>query len=243
MIEDVAVPQLKGYTLLERAGAGGFGAVYRAEQPQVGREVAIKIILPQYANHPDFIRRFEVEARVIARLEHPHIIPLYDYWRDPDGAYLVMRYLRGGSLRSLLSERRMTLPETSRVLDQLAGALAIAHRHEVVHRDIKPDNILFDDDGNAYLTDFGIAKDLRDDSNVTQADMVVGSPAYLSPEQIRAEEVTPRSDIYALGVLLFEMLTGKHPFEDAKATGLLLKHLTDPLPPLRDLRDDIPDGV
>lgn len=243
MIEDVAVPQLKGYTLLERVGAGGFGAVYRAEQPQVGREVAIKIILPQYANHPDFIRRFEVEARVIARLEHPHIIPLYDYWRDPDGAYLVMRYLRGGSLRSLLSERRMTLPETSRVLDQLAGALAVAHRHEVVHRDIKPDNILFDDDGNAYLTDFGIAKDLRDDSNVTQADMVVGSPAYLSPEQIRAEEVTPRSDIYALGVLLFEMLTGKHPFEDAKATGLLLKHLTDPLPPLRDLRDDIPDGV
>jgi WD40 repeat protein len=242
-MEDVAVQQLKGYTLLERVGAGGFGAVFRAEQPLVGREVAIKIILPQYANHPDFIRRFEVEARVIARLEHPHIIPLYDYWRDPDGAYLVMRYLRGGSLRALLSERRMSLHETSRVLDQLAGALAVAHRHEVVHRDIKPDNILFDEDGNAYLTDFGIAKDLRDDSNMTQADMVVGSPAYLSPEQIRTEEVTPRSDIYALGVLLYEMLTGQHPFEDAKATALLLKHLSDPLPPLRDLLDDIPDGV
>jgi WD40 repeat protein len=242
-MEDLAVRQLKGYTLLERVGAGGFGAVYRAEQPLVGREVAIKIILPQYANHPDFIRRFEVEARVIARLEHPHIIPLYDYWRDPDGAYLVMRYLRGGSLRSLLADRRMTLPEASRILDQLAGALAVAHRHDVVHRDIKPDNILFDEDGNAYLTDFGIAKDLRDDTKVTQADMVIGSPAYLSPEQIRTEDVTPRSDIYALGVLLYEMLTGQHPFEDAKTTSLLLKHLSDPLPPLSDLLDDIPDSV
>lgn len=242
-MEDLAGRQLKGYTLLERIGAGGFGAVYRAEQPQVGREVAIKIILPQYTNHPDFIRRFEVEARVIARLEHPHIIPLYDYWRDPDGAYLVMRYLRGGSLRTWLRERPLTLMEVSRVLDQLAAALAVAHRHEVVHRDIKPDNILFDEDGNTYLTDFGIAKDLRDDTHVTQADVVIGSPAYLSPEQVRADDVTARSDIYALGVLLYEMLTGQHPFDEDKPTSLLLKHLNDPLPPLGDLIDDVPEDV
>ena len=242
-MEDLAGQQLKGYTLQESIGAGGFGAVYRAEQPHVGREVAVKIILPQYANHPDFIRRFEVEARVIARLEHPHIIPLYDYWRDPEGAYLVMRFLRGGSLRTLLNQRPLSLIEAGRILDQLSGALALAHRHDVVHRDIKPDNILFDEEGNAYLTDFGIAKDLRGDSNLTQADVVVGSPAYLSPEQVRAEEVTSRSDIYSLGILLYEMLTGKHPFEEERPTVLLLKHLNEPLPPLRDVLDDIPEGI
>ncbi len=242
-MEDLTGQQIKGYTLLETIGAGGFGAVYRADQPNIGREVAIKIILPQYANHPDFIRRFEVEAQVIARLEHPHIIPLYDYWRDPDGAYIVMRYLRGGSLRTLLNEQALTLAEASGVLDQLAGALAVAHRHEVIHRDIKPDNILFDEDGNAYLTDFGIAKDLSSDVKVTGADMVVGSPAYLSPEQVRAEDVTARSDIYSLGILLYEMLTSKHPFDEEMATALLIKHLNDPLPPLKDVIDDVPEGV
>src|SRR5690606_9190481 len=123
-----------------------------------------------YANHPDFIRRFEVEARVIARLEHPHIIPMYDYWRDSSGAYLVMRYLRGGSLRSMIKDKPLSLDSASRLLDQMAGALAIAHRHGVIHRDIKPDNILLDDENNPYLTDFGIAKDLENDSGVTQAD-------------------------------------------------------------------------
>jgi WD40 repeat protein len=243
-MQDLAGQQIKGYTLLERIGAGGFGAVYRAEQPQVGREVAVKIILPQYANHPDFIRRFEVEARVIARLEHPHIIPLYDYWRDPNGAYLVMRYLRGGSLRSRISQQGpLSLAETSHVLDQLAGALTVAHRHDVVHRDIKPDNILFDENGNTYLTDFGIAKDLSQDGHMTQADIVVGSPAYLSPEQVRAEAVTPRSDIYSLGLLLFEMLAGRHPYDEERPTSLLLKHLNEPMPPLKTVLADIPEGV
>lgn len=242
-MDNLAARQLKGYTLLEKIGSGGFGAVYRADQPDIGREVAVKIILPQYTNHPDFIRRFEVEARVIARLEHPHIIPLFDYWRDPEGAYLVMRYLRGGSLRTRLAERPLSLIETSRILDQLAEALALAHRHEVVHRDIKPDNILFDEEGNAYLTDFGIAKDLSEEAHVTHEDVVVGSPAYLSPEQVKSEEVTARSDIYSLGVLLYEMLTGRHPFEEDKATALLIKHLSDPLPPLSELLDDVPEGI
>ena len=243
-MDNLVGQQIKGYRLLETVGAGGFGAVYRAEQPQIGREVAIKIILPEYANHPDFIRRFEVEAQVIARLEHPHIIPLYDYWRDADGAYLVMRYLRGGSLRDLLKERPMTQPEASRTVDQLAGALAVAHRNGVIHRDIKPDNILFDEDRNAYLTDFGIAKDLSSEINVTKADMVVGSPAYLSPEQVRADDVTPRSDIYSMGVLIYEMLTGKHPFPTEQATALLVRHLNDPLPLVSEtLGEDIPEEV
>ncbi len=242
-MDDFTGRNIKGYDLRERLGTGGFGAVYRAEQPQVGREVAVKIILPQYANHPDFIRRFEVEARVIARLEHPHIIPLYDYWRDADGAYLVMRYLRGGSLRTLTKDKPLDLEAASRILDQIAGALAAAHRHGVIHRDVKPDNILLDEEGNPYITDFGIAKDLENDTGMTQADMVVGSPAYLSPEQVKGEEVTPSSDVYSLGVVLYEVLTGEHPFSNERVTALLMKHLNDPLPPLNQHRSDIPDSI
>lgn len=241
-MENLVGQRIKSYELREMIGAGGFGAVYRAFQPLVGREVAIKIILPIYANQPDFIRRFEVEAQVIARLEHPYIIPLYDYWRDADGAFLVMRFLKGGSMRAALKNGPFTLEQTSKILDQIAGALAVAHRQGVIHRDIKPDNILLDTDGNAYLTDFGIAKDLGSTSveNTMEADMVVGSPAYLSPEQVKSEPVIPQSDLYSLGVVLYEMLTGEHPFAGLPITQLFIKHLQEPLP---HLPSSFPEGL
>lgn len=235
---------IKGYELKEQLGAGGFGAVYRAFQASVRREVAIKVILPQYANHPDFIRRFEAEAQIIARLEHLHIVPLFDYWREPDSAFLVMRLLRGGSLRSSLKQQGAWKTEaTSRLLDQIAGALTVAHRHGVVHRDLKPDNILLDDEQNAYLADFGIAKDLENMTGMgdfDEADGVVGSPSYLSPEQIKQEPVTALCDIYSLGIVLYEILTGYPPFHGLPASTLLMKHLSDPLPHLHDLRPDLP---
>src|SRR5262245_36688000 len=131
---------IRGYELRERIGAGGFGEVHRAYQPLVGREVAIKVILPKYANHHDFIRRFEVAAQLVARLEHPHIVPLYDYWREPDKAYLVMRWL-GSNLRQSLTAGPWSAAAVARLLDQVTAALAVAHRHGVIHRDIKPDNI------------------------------------------------------------------------------------------------------
>ncbi|MEP0761797.1 MAG: serine/threonine protein kinase, partial [Chloroflexota bacterium] len=207
------VKTIKGYEIHERIGSGGFGVIHRATQTTLGREVAIKIILPHFANHPDFIRRFEAEAQVIARLEHPFIVPLYDYWRDPQGAYLVMRWLRGGNLRDALANGPFELEAAALFMDQITSALATAHRNEVIHRDLKPANILLDEDGNAYLSDFGIAKDiLKTEGALTESGMMLGSPDYLSPEQARSEPVTPQTDIYSLGVVLYEVLTGHHPF-------------------------------
>ena len=158
-MEDLSGQIIKGYELGERLGGGAYGAVYRATQPQVGREVAIKIILPEFANQPDFIRRFESEAQLVAHLEHLHIVPLYDYWREPDGAYLVMRLMKGGSLADSLRENGAWEPsDAARLVDQIASALEAAHKQGVVHRDLKPANILLDEDGNAYLSDFGIPR-------------------------------------------------------------------------------------
>ena len=236
---------IKGYELRERIGTGGFGAVYRAYQSTVAREVAIKIILPGFANQPDFIRRFEAEAQIIARLEHLHIVPLYDYWREPDGAYLVMRWLRGGSLRDALQTNGpFDLESAAALLDQIVSALASAHQHHIIHRDLKPGNVLLDEDGNAYLADFGIAKDLLSlKESTTRSDVIIGSPDYLSPEQARSETVTPQTDIYSLGVVLYEMLTGEHPFPNVSTVERLYSHLNDPLPSIKNLPGDVNDAV
>ncbi len=233
---------LKGYELRERLAAGGFGAVYRAYQTGVGRDVAIKIILPAVANQPEFIRRFETEAQLIARLEHLHIVPLYDYWRDPDGAYLVMRWLKGGSLCDSLMHGAFELEAALLLTDHITSALEAAHRSGVIHRDLKPANIFLDEDGNAYLGDFGIAKDLTNPSaSSTAEDVILGTLDYISPEQARNEPITPRTDIYSFGVVLYEMLTGLHPFPNITSVERLYKHLNEPLP-LIDA-PDIPAGV
>lgn len=229
---------VRGYELHELLGIGGFGAVYRAYQPMVKRDVAVKIILPQYANQPDFIRSFEIEAQLIARLEHLHIVPLYDYWREPNGAYLVMRWLRGGSVRSKLQHGPLDLDSIALMLEHTAGALTVAHRRGIVHRDIKPDNILLDDEGNYYLSDFGIAQDIEKtpalDENEEPPEIFAGSLTYTSPEQIRGEIATPLTDIYSLGILLYEVLTGEHPFPDAAPAALVFKHLSEPVPSVRE---------
>ncbi len=223
---------VRGYELREQVGAGDFGVVYRAYQPSVGREVAIKVIRPELVNQAAFIRRFEAEAQLVAQLEHPHIVSLYDYWRDPEGAYLVMRWLRGGSLRQALERGGWKLETASRLLAQVGSALAYAHRQGVVHRDLKPANVLLDEEGHAYLSDFGIAARLSDPDDPRR--VVSGSPAYLPPEEIASEAHTLRSDIYGLGLLIFELLTGERPPMDG------------PLPSISGLRSELPaalDGV
>ncbi len=234
---------VRGYDLIERIGQGNAGAVYRAYQPILGRQVAVKVILPHHANHPEFIRRFEVEAQLVARLEHLHIVPLYDYWREPDGAYLVMRLFQAGSLRDSLARGPWSPAAVARALDQLASALAAAHGQGVVHQDIKPANILLDKDGNAYLSDFGIARDLAVAPDPAAPEPLTGSPEYASPEQWLGEPSTPLADIYSLGVVLYELLAGAHPYPEATPKQMRQKHLKESVPPVRVLRPELPPGV
>ncbi|NWF70389.1 MAG: protein kinase [Chloroflexi bacterium] len=238
------IPEIPGYELRELLGKGGFGAVYLAYQKHVQREVALKIILPQYANSPDFIRRFEAEAHVVARLEHPFIVPLFDFWRDPSGAYLVMRYLRGGSLEGLLEKGPLDLELAARILDQVASALSLAHRSGVIHQDMKPANILLDNDQNAYLTDFGIAKEVSKATPGQSDDQPrQGTLHYISPEQLSYTPVSPRSDIYSLGIMLYELLTGEPPFEGKNLDDMVYKHLYENVPSVQFRRPDLPEDI
>jgi WD40 repeat protein/serine/threonine protein kinase len=233
MADELVGQTIRGYELHEQIGEGGFGAVYRASQAVVGREVVIKIILPHFANQPEFIRRFEAEAQLVARLEHPYIVPLYDYWRDPSGAYLVMRYLRGGTLRTALEKGPYSVKGTVRLLGQMSAALMVAHRNGVIHRDVKPSNILLDDERNSYLTDFGIATQQVDSGQDSASGRVSGSAGYISPEQINLQPISGRTDMYAMGIILYEMLMGTHPFSGAKsAVALFIKHANEDLPPM-----------
>jgi len=238
-----AARALRGYELTERLGEGAFSIVYRGLQPSVGREVAIKQIRAELANRPEFVRRFEAEAHLVARLEHPHIVPLIDYWREPDSAYLVMRLLRGGSLESSLSAGPWALERTVKMITEVAGGLETAHRAGVVHRDIKPANVLLDHLGHAYLTDFGIALEAHEVADPAAA-LSAGSPAYASPEQLRREPATPAADVHGLGVVLYETLAGRLPFPDEPSQAALLqRQLHDPIPPLRDSRSDLPSAL
>ncbi len=217
--DDIAarVPHVvRGYELRDAIGAGAVGIVQRAYQPTVGREVAIKVIRPEHANEPSFVRRFEREARIVAQLEHPHVVPLFDFWRDPGGAFLVMPHLRGGNLSTALSKGGWHVEPAVQLVQQIGSALAYAHRHGVVHRDLKAANVLLDEEGNAYLTDFAIATTGSNDS--------VGSGGIVPPERLLGAEHTALSDQFCLAVLAYQVLTG------------VLPSITAPLPPITEAR-------
>lgn len=199
---------VRGYELREQLGSGRSGIVYRAFQPAIGREVAVKVIRPEFADDPTFIRRFEDEAQVVARLEHPHIVPLYDYWREPGAGYLVMRLMQGGSLETALASGPLGRERAAKLVAQVGDALGTAHDVGVVHCDLKPASILVDTDGNAYLSDFGIAV-APSDGDSGQAGAITLNPPYASPELRDGKPPSPSSDVYSLAVVAAQMLTGR----------------------------------
>ncbi len=234
---------LRGYVLRELLGEGSFGAVYRATQPGVERDVAVKVIRPELADDRSFVRRFEAEAQLVARLEHPHIVPLYDFWRQPGGAFLVFRLMRGGSAEALVtSNGPLTLERAGAVLADIGSALTAAHGQNVVHRDVKPANILFDDAGVAYLADFGIAAALGTDSKVPQR-WSAGSALYASPEQLRDGVEDAQADQYALAVTIWELLTGRAPFGGRDASSVMATKLRESLGPVEEFCPSVPAAI
>ncbi len=238
--------QLGGFTIQERIGIGGMATVYRAYQPSVNRSVALKLIRldPNTSETPEFARRFAQEAKVIAALEHLHILPIYDYGiYNNEIAYFAMRLLKGGSLSALLADGPLNVERACDVFTQISQGLSYAHQHGVIHRDLKPSNILLDEAGNAYLTDFGLAKmTTGGESDLTKTGTIVGTPVYMSPEQLRGEVVTPRSDIYSMGVILYHMLVGRPPFDSSESNmiSVIYKHLEEAPRSPREVNPEIP---
>lgn len=226
--------QIPGYTLKRKLGQGGMAAVFLAIQESFGREVALKIMMPSMAKEPEFAERFLREARTMASLSHPNIIVVHDVGSANGLYFYAMACHSGGDLTRRIRGGGLAPQEALRVTRQIADALAHAHDAGYVHRDIKPDNVLFrESDDAAILTDFGIAKSLNNDLNqLTQAGSTVGTPKYMSPEQARGQSLDGRSDLYSLGVMLFEMLTGHPPFMAEEAVTLAIKHCQDPVPRL-----------
>jgi len=233
------------YRIINQIGEGGMATVYKAYQPSMDRNVAIKVLPGRLAESREFTRRFQQEARTIARLEHAHILPVFDYGESDGVSYFVMRYLEAGTLKDRMTTGRpLPLNEIDRIFTQLASALSYAHSHGVIHRDLKPANVLIDSQGNLFLTDFGIAKILESASTrLTETDAIMGTPAYISPEQAQAQTVDQRSDIYSLGIILYEMVTGRVPFIADTPLAVILKHVNDPMPLPSSIKADIPEAM
>jgi len=236
--------KLGPYEITEEIGAGGMATVYRAHQASMDRHVAIKVIRSNNLEDPLTRERFRREARLIARLEHPHLLPVYDFDGDSNPPYIVMRYLEGGTLRQVLAQGELPHPEVIYLLRQVATALDYAHRKGVVHRDLKPSNVMIDREGNAFVTDFGIARVSGPDQQLTAAGDLIGTPAYMSPEQARGDaDVDAAADIYALGAMVFEILTGSPLYEHESGLGVLMAHLNEAIPSALQRRPNLPPAV
>jgi len=232
------------YELLNRIGQGGMGSVYRARRVHIGDEVAVKLLHSQLVSDESLVERFRREARAAAQLHHPNVVTIHDFGeaRGPEGfVYIVMELVRGTSLRELLRrEGRLPAARAVSLMRDICAGVSAAHRRGIVHRDLKPDNVIVappDEDHDSErvkVVDFGIAKlrDMAADGTLTQAGAVVGTPFYMSPEQCRGEHLDPRSDVYSLGAMLFEMLAGSPPFTASNASGVIIKHVSEPPPPL-----------
>lgn len=243
-MEDLTGREFGPYRIVEPLGEGGMASVYKAYQANMDRYVALKVLPRHFANDAEFVARFEQEAKVLAKLRHPHILPVHDYGQADSFTYLVMPYIEGGTLINALSKKDpLPLPDIERIISQVGDALDYAHSQGIIHRDIKPSNVLVDQRGNCMLMDFGIAKIVESSNNLTQTGGILGTPAYMAPEQGRGAATDARIDIYALGVILYEMSTGRVPFKAETPIAVLVKHINDPLPPPRVVNPNLAPQV
>src|SRR5215467_8149458 len=243
------------YRILAPLGQGGMARVYRAHQENLDREVAIKVLPPWYAADRNFVERFNQEARLVARLSHPNIVTIHDFSEQDGHLYIVMQLVDGGTLKHLLDALRtgnqnspggtgaMDVLETNRIFQQIASALAYAHEKGIIHRDIKPVNVLMDRANRPILSDFGIAKVLAGAKDLTRPGAGVGTPEYMSPEQCKGEHVDRRADIYALGIMLYETLTGRTPFVGDNYHAIAHSHIYEEPPDPRLFNRQIPVNV
>ena len=232
------------YQIFELIGQGGMAEIYRAYQPSVKRDVVVKVLLDALRDNDAFVDQFMHEVEVIAHLQHPQIIPVYDFGQHEEELYIVMAYLRGGTLADRIDQAKEGLPdqETIRMIELISDALDYAHSKDIVHRDLKPNNILMDERNHPYVADFGLAKFTEGKLELTNT-MMTGTAAYMAPEIARLGKSTKRSDLYALGIMLFEMLTGKQPYQGKTPYKVLSAHVHEPIPKIRELRPDLPEAI
>ncbi len=231
------------YKIESVAGKGGMATVYVAYDPLFERRVAIKLLPSEVLSQPTLRQRFEREAKIVAALDHPYLVPVYDIGKENNVPYLVMRYMRGGSLVEQLDEGALSVDKAVEIILRLADGLNAIHEKNIIHRDLKPSNILFDQWGSPFISDFGMARPMQVDAMITSLGSTVGTPAYMSPEQIQGEsDIDCRSDIYALGILLYEMLSGEHPYETDSLVGVIVQHITEPPPRLLDKNPALSSG-
>ena len=232
------------YEIIRELGRGGMAVVYLARDPYMKREVAVKLMSGTLTADPEFRVRFQREASIVAVLDHPCIVPVYDFGYHEEQPFIVMRYMLGGSLADIIQKQgALSLSVAAQIVERMGAALDEAHRCGIIHRDFKPHNILMDAQGETFLGDFGLYK-IANRSGSFSGAYILGTAAYMSPEQVHGDlEIDRRADVYAMGASLFEMLSGRPPYQDANQTRLMMKHVLDPVPDISGIMPDLPAGM
>jgi len=232
------------YRLIEKLGKGGMATVFKAYHPSLDRYVAIKALHPAFMEHPGFIDRFEREAKVVAKLDQPNIVPIYDFSEHEDRPYLVLKYIRGETLKARLEKSKLTYKESRHIFRVISSALGYAHQEGVLHRDVKPSNVLMEKGGQVYLADFGLARITETSQTTLSGQMMMGTPHYISPEQAKGlGNLDSGTDIYSMGVMMYELLVGEVPFQADTPFSVIHDHIYSPLPLPRDMNPDLTEDI